>query len=113
MLTGCRESEICGAQWSEYDAKAGTLLIPPERYKSGRTFLVPLSGQAKAIIESLQRFNGGDFMLSTTNGEKPIAGVARKTLNVLHEQAEKILKRPMPRFNQRASIHLLPTASGF
>lgn len=98
MLTGCRESEICGAQWSEYDAKAGTLLIPPERYKSGRTFLVPLSEQAKTIIESLQRFNGGDFMLSTTNGEKPIAGVARKTLNVLHEQAEKILKRPMPRF---------------
>jgi integrase len=98
MLTGCRESEISRACWGEYDAKAATLLIPPERYKSGRSFLVPLSAEARAIIESLQRFNDGDFMLSTTNGGKPIAGVHRKVLDRLHKAAEKILERPMPRF---------------
>jgi integrase len=98
MLTGCRESEICGARWHEYDAKAATLVIPPDRYKSDRAFLVPLSADAKAIIEALQRFNGGDFMLSTTNGEKPIAGVHRKVLNQLHSGAEKILGGPIARF---------------
>jgi integrase len=98
MLTACRESEICSARWPWYDAKAATLLIPPESYKSNRNFLVPLSKAATAIFDSLPRLNGGDFMLSTTNGEKPIAGIARKTLDKLHEEAEKILERPMKRF---------------
>jgi integrase len=98
MLTGCRESEICGARWPEYDAKKATLLIPPERYKSGRSFLVPLSAEAKTIVDALRRFNGGDFMLTTTNGEKPIAGVHRKVLDELHKAAENILKRAMPHF---------------
>lgn len=98
MLTGSRESEICGAQRTEFDAQAGTLLIPPDRYKSERSFLIPLSAESKAIIETLPRFNDGNFMLSTTNGRKPIAGVARKTLNLLHGKAEKILGRPMARF---------------
>jgi integrase len=38
-------------------------------------------------------------MLTTTNGEKAIAGVARKTLNLLHEKAEKILDVRMKRFS--------------
>ena len=99
MLTGCRESEICSARWSWYDAKAGTLLIPPEHYKSGKDFLVALPKAAVAIFDGLTRFNGGDFMLTTTNGEKAIAGVARKTLNLLHLKAEKILGVPMKRFS--------------
>jgi len=99
MLTGCRESEICSARWSWYDAKAATLLIPPEHYKSGRDFLVALPVAAVSIFDGLTRFNGGDFMLTTTNGEKAIAGVARKTLNLLHEKAEKILGVSMKRFS--------------
>jgi integrase len=99
MLTGCRESEICSARWSWYDAKAATLLIPPEHYKSGKDFLVALPQAATATLNGLTRFNGGDFMLTTTNGEKAIAGVARKTLNLLHEKAEKILDVRMKRFS--------------
>jgi len=99
MLTACRENEICGARRAWYDPKAGTLLIPPEHYKSGRDFLVTLPVEAKAILDSLPVFNGGDFILSTTNGEKPIAGIARKTLNGLHTKAEKILGQPMKRFS--------------
>jgi integrase len=98
MLTGCRESEICSARWPWYDAKAATLLIPPESYKSNRNFLIPLARAATAIVGSLHRLNGGDFMLSTTNGEKAVAGIARKTLDKLHKEAEKILGRPMKRF---------------
>jgi integrase len=98
MLTGCRESEICGARWAWFDAKAATLLIPHEHYKSERAFLVALPEEAERIINSLPRFSGGDFMLSTTNGEKPIAGIHRKVLDRLHKAAEKILERSMPRF---------------
>jgi integrase len=58
-----------------------------------------LSNEAKRVVDGLPRFNGGDFMLSTTNGKKPIAGVARKTLNLLHTKSEKILGHPMNRFS--------------
>jgi len=98
MLTGCREMEICAAQRAWLDKTEATLLIPPEHYKSGRHFLVTLPTEAVAVIESLRRWNGGDFLLSTTNGEKPIAGVLRKIIDDLHEKAERHLGRPMNRF---------------
>lgn len=98
MLTACRESEICSARWPWYDVKAAALLIPPQNYKNNRNFLIPLPEAATAIVGSLHRFNGGDFMLSTTNGKKAVAGIARKTLDKLHKKAEEILGRPIARF---------------
>ena len=99
MLTGCRESEICSSRWPWFDDKAATILIPPEQYKNGRDFLVMLPLEATAIVEGLARFNGGNFVLTTTNGEKPIAGIARKILDQLHTRAEKQLGAPMKRFS--------------
>ena len=61
-------------------------------------FLVCLPVQAMTVIDTLTRWNEGDFMLSTTNGAKPIAGVPRKIIDQLHSGAEKILGSPMPRF---------------
>ncbi|KGB52647.1 Phage integrase [Sphingopyxis sp. LC81] len=98
MLTGCREMEICAARWSWFDAQNAELIVPPEHYKSGRHFLVGLPFQAMTVIDTLTRWNEGDFMLSTTNGAKPIAGVPRKIIDQLHSSAEKILGSPMPRF---------------
>jgi integrase len=98
MLTGCREMEICAARRAWFDKAKATLLIPPEQYKTGRHFLVCLPAEAVAIIDSLYRWNAGDHILSTTNGEKPIAGVPRKIVDDLHKRAEIILGRPMQRF---------------
>lgn len=98
MLTGCRENEICAARWQWFDHADKNLVVPPEHYKSGRNFLVTLTTQAMAAIDTLTRWNGGDFMFSTTNGEKPVAGIARKVIDDLHVKAEAILERPMARF---------------
>jgi integrase len=98
MLTGCRENEICGARRKWLDPEARTLLIPPEHYKSGRNFLVTLPDQAIEVIDSLPLWNEGGFMLSTTNGKKQVAGVARKVIDDLHTKAEVILKASMDRF---------------
>jgi integrase len=97
LLTACRENEICGAKWEWYHSKGRTLLIPHYHYKSNRDFLVTLSEPAGMLVDSLPRFHG-DFMLSTTGGAKPIAGVPRKVLDRLHGQAEVALGRPMKRF---------------
>jgi len=98
MLTGCREMEICAARWSWFHADKAELIIPPEHYKSGRHFLVCLPSQAMSTIQSLIRWNEGDFMLSTTNGKKSIAGIPRKMIDKLHRNAEAVLGRSMPRF---------------
>jgi integrase len=98
MLTGCREMEICAARWPWFDVQKAELIIPPEHYKSGRHFLVCLPAAAMEVVSSLTRWNEGDFMFSTTNGAKPIAGVPRKTIDQLQKGAEKILGHSMPRF---------------
>lgn len=98
MLTGCREMEVCAARWAWFDGEAGTLLIPSTDFKSERAFLVTLSTQAQNIISNLPLFVDGPFILSSTNGQKSIAGVARKVINVLHEKAEKHLGKPMEHF---------------
>jgi integrase len=91
MLTGCRENEICRARWSWLDSNGHMLLVPPEHYKTGRPFMVLLSSQARQILDSIPRLNEGDFIFSTTNGAKPVAGIPRKMLDKLHHVAEAML----------------------
>ena len=98
MLTGCRENEVCAARWAWFDQSDSSIVIPPEHYKSAKPFLVALSAAAISEIQSMPRWNGGDFIFSTTNGAKPVAGIARKIINDLHIKAETILGRPMARF---------------
>ena len=74
LLTGARKSEVAGARWSEFDLKKKIWTVPPERFKSNASHLVPLSDQALAIIEALPRFTKGDHLFTTTYGEKPVSG---------------------------------------
>ena len=76
LLTGSRKSEIGEAQRSEPDNEKRLLAIPPERFKSDAQHLVPLSGTAWSIIETLPTFNKGQYLFSSTFGEKPVSGFA-------------------------------------
>jgi integrase len=77
LLTGARKGEIAGARWREFDLGKGVWTVPPERFKSNATHLVPLSVQASAVIEALPRFTKGDHLFSTTFGEKPVSGFSK------------------------------------
>ena len=74
LLTGCRKSEIGEASWSEISHNKATLTIPPERFKSDATHVVPLSNDALAIITDLPRWEEGDYVFSTRDGRLPIDG---------------------------------------
>jgi integrase len=54
ILTGQRESEVCEAEWSEFDLTAGLWRIPAERTKTKRAHLVHLAPHAVAILESVK-----------------------------------------------------------
>ena len=77
LLTGARKNEMAGARWSEIDLKKKLWTVPPERFKSNASHLVPLSDSAVAIIEALPRFTKGDHLFTTTYGEKPISGFSK------------------------------------
>lgn len=53
-LTFVRTSELIGARWSEFDLKSCRWDIPAERMKMRTPHVVPLSMQAKAVLERLE-----------------------------------------------------------
>ncbi|WP_054633310.1 integrase domain-containing protein [Pantoea stewartii] len=54
LLTLVRPSEASGARWAEIDLDAKVWTIPPERMKSKREHVVPLSPQALEILEVMK-----------------------------------------------------------
>ena len=38
---------------------------------------VPLTPEISALLESLPRFSGGDFLFSTTGGQRPVSGFSK------------------------------------
>jgi integrase len=76
-LTGQRKSEVAEAQWSEFDLKRKLWTIPAERMKADAPHVVPLSDAVISILESLPRFNRGDYLFSTDHGRKPVNGFSK------------------------------------
>jgi integrase len=66
LLTGARKNEVAGARWCEFDLNKKIWTVPPERFKSNASHIVPLSDQAVAILEALPRFTKGDHLFTTT-----------------------------------------------
>jgi integrase len=60
VLTGQRREEVGSLRWSEIDQ--GLIILGPQRTKNSRQHEVPLSRQAKAIIERQHKRKGRDFV---------------------------------------------------
>ncbi|ELW9553194.1 tyrosine-type recombinase/integrase [Klebsiella aerogenes] len=58
ILTGVRTGELRGAFWSEFDLEKAVWEIPAERMKMKRPHLVPLSTQAREIVQQLKVMSG-------------------------------------------------------
>jgi integrase len=71
LLTGARNSEISKAQWEEIDERRRVLVLPAERAKSKTEEIIPLSGDAWAIVEGLPHWKSG--FLFSFKGDGPIS----------------------------------------
>jgi len=96
MLTGQRKSEVAEAQWSEFDLAKKIWTIPAGRMKADAAHIVPLSDDALVVLESLPRFNGGDYLFSVSNGRAPVRAFSAakrlfdaEILKVLRESDQK------------------------
>ena len=68
ILTATRSGEVRGATWDEFDLKAHTWTIPAERMKAGKEHRVPLSARALAIVKSMPRIAGADYVFPAARG---------------------------------------------
>jgi integrase len=64
LLTAQRRGEVAGMRWSEIDQAERTWTLPSSRTKNKQRHIVPLSRQAWAIIESMPRIAGSDFVFA-------------------------------------------------
>ncbi len=76
LVTAQRRSEVARMRWSHVDLEQRLWTIPAEDTKAGRTHEVPLSPLAMEILEAAPRFHG-DFVHTTTGGERPISGFSQ------------------------------------
>ena len=64
LLTGLRRNEVGLLTWNEVDFKRGMIVLGPDRTKNRKTFELPLSTQALAILERQHRRNSTEFVFS-------------------------------------------------
>ena len=82
LLTGQRRSEVGEARWSEFDLHNQLWTVPPERFKGDANHVVPLSGDAMALLKTLPRWKTGDFLFSSNGGVKPVNGYSKAKLSL-------------------------------
>ncbi|RZZ88915.1 tyrosine-type recombinase/integrase [Pseudoxanthomonas winnipegensis] len=68
ILTATRSGEVRGATWDEIDLDGATWTVPAERMKAGKEHRVPLSARAVALLESLPRMAGSDYVFAAPRG---------------------------------------------
>ena len=68
ILTGQRREEIGGLRWAEIDLDRNVIVFPPERTKNRRKHELPLSMQARAVIERQPRRKGREFVFGIGAG---------------------------------------------
>jgi integrase len=88
MMTGCRRQEIGGLRWAEVNIDTGLLTIPGERTKNHRTLELPLPEPALAILRSVPRRDGCDFVFGKANASFSGWSVAKLRLDARIAMAE-------------------------
>lgn len=66
MVTGCRKGEALTAKWFDFDLARGVWTKPSHHTKQKKTEHVPLSAQAKALLEGLSR--DGEYVFPGRTG---------------------------------------------
>lgn len=74
--TALRTGEVVGARWPEIDLKAKVWTVPADRMKMKREHRAPLSDAAVAILESLPREAGTDYVFPGARRGRPISTAA-------------------------------------
>lgn len=73
LLTLARREEVASMRWSEISADGATWTLPSDRAKNGKAHIVHLSEPAQDILKTIPRFDGSEFVFTST-GKVPVSG---------------------------------------
>jgi integrase len=76
ILTLQRREEVAGMRWSEISSDLWLWTVPGGRMKNGKPHDVHLSESARAVLGTVPRLEGCDFVFSPT-GRTPISGFSK------------------------------------
>jgi integrase len=82
-------------RWSELAPDLTAWTLPRERTKNNEPHTVPLVSAVRAILAGLPRFEGSDFVFTTT-GRTPISGFSRAKINLDAAITEMNGGKPIP-----------------
>jgi integrase len=82
LLTATRRNEAATMQRSELEGDVW--VIPAARYKSNHDHAIPLSKDAKAILDSMPIIDGSDWVF-TNDGRRPAVGFPKLKLRIDRE----------------------------
>lgn len=68
ILTATRSGEVRGATWDEIDLDGAAWIVPAIRMKAGKEHRVPLSPRAVALLKSLPRMAGSQYVFAAPRG---------------------------------------------
>jgi Arm domain-containing DNA-binding protein/integrase-like protein len=92
LLTAARHHEVSEAPWGEFNLNKGLWTIDQRRFKSNAEHVIPLTDDALALLDGLPRFKRGEYVFSTTFGEKPTV-ISDKIKNQIDRRMAEILDR--------------------
>lgn len=72
VSTGLRWSNVSGLRWSMVDLERGVAFIPSGETKARKAIPVPLSSNAKGLLDSIERDAAVDFVFRDHRGRAPI-----------------------------------------
>lgn len=87
-LTATRSGEIRGALWSEIDIEARLWIIPATRMKAGNEHRVPLTEAAVSLLQSLDKFEGSEFVFPAVRGGMLSDAALSACMKRIHEARE-------------------------
>jgi integrase len=91
ILTGCRNLEVRGASWSEFDFEARLWTIPAERYKNGLPHTIYLTDAMLEVLEAVPRFKDVDLLFPAVgNASNPMSGDQK-----VKDRIDKLMREAM------------------
>lgn len=76
ILTVSRPGNALGAQWTEFDRAAGVWTIAAEHMKSSKEHKVPLSAEALAVLDRMDKIRNGRFVFYSPGSGRPLSDAA-------------------------------------
>ena len=83
LATAQRFGNIQRLRWSQINLEQNLWLIPSDEFKGNRPHSVPLSGMAIEVLQSLPRWERGDYVFTTQGGIKPFGNIGHEHAKVL------------------------------